>query len=131
MLDAEFEAGAGAVAVGFAAGVAVAVAAGAALLPEPDELADAFAGVVSRFERDFFVVDPVLSLAAVEFDAAVDDFEASAEVSVDASAALVEEPTNAAAVPVSSEWVETALTVVFAAAAVLFVSFLAVVTGLV
>jgi hypothetical protein len=90
VLDAEFEAGAGAVAVGFAAGVAVAVAAGAALLPEPDELADVFAGVVSRFERDFFVVDPVLSLAAVEFDAAVDDFEASADVSVDASAAFFE-----------------------------------------
>ncbi len=31
----------------------------------------------------------------------------------------------------TAEWVETALTVVFAAAAVLFVSFLAVVTGLV
>jgi hypothetical protein len=52
-------------------------------------------------------------------------------VSVDASAALVEERAHAAAAPVSSEWVETALTVVFATAAVLFVSFLAVVTGLV
>jgi hypothetical protein len=89
-VDAEFEAGAGAVAVGFAAGVAVAAAAGAALLPEPDEPADAVAGVVSRFERDFLVVDAVLSLAGAELDAAVDDFDASAEASVDASAAFFE-----------------------------------------
>ena len=35
------------------------------------------------------------------------------------------------AAPATSEWVETALTVMFTAAAVLFVSFLAVVTGIV
>jgi hypothetical protein len=39
--------------------------------------------------------------------------------------AAVEEPS------VTSEWAETALTLTFTAAAVLFVSFLAVVTGLV
>jgi hypothetical protein len=38
---------------------------------------------------------------------------------------------DAEAAPATSEWVETALTVMFTAAAVLFVSFLAVVTGIV
>lgn len=89
--DAELDAGAGTVAVGFAAGVAVAEAAGAALLVEPeDELADAGAGAVSRFERDFLVVDAVLSLAAAELDAGAADFDVSAEASVDASAAFFE-----------------------------------------
>jgi hypothetical protein len=37
----------------------------------------------------------------------------------------------AEAAPATSEWAETALTVMFTAAAVLFVSFLAVVTGIV
>jgi hypothetical protein len=48
-------------------------------------------------------------------------------------AALTDQPAEAAAEDpsVTSEWVETALTVTFTAAAVLFVSFLAVVTGLV
>jgi hypothetical protein len=48
-------------------------------------------------------------------------------------AALTDQPAEAAVEEpsVTSEWVETALTVTFAAAAVLFVSFLAVVTGLV
>jgi len=43
------------------------------------------------------------------------------------------EPMEAAAddAPGNSEWAETALTVLFTASAVLFVSFLAVVTGLV
>ncbi len=85
--EAELDAGADAgVAVGLAAGAAEAEAAGAELLPEPEELAEAFAGVVSRFERDFFVLEAVLSLAAEELDAAVDDFEASADASLDASA---------------------------------------------
>ncbi len=51
----------------------------------------------------------------------------------DSSVALLEQPTNAVAEvqPARSEWAETALTVLFTAAAVLFVSFLAVVAGLV
>jgi hypothetical protein len=46
---------------------------------------------------------------------------------------LPNEPAEVAveSMPVTSEWAEAALTVMFAAAAVLFVSFLAVVTGLV
>jgi hypothetical protein len=88
--DAELDAGAGVVAVGFAAGAAVAVAAGAALLPEPDELADAVAGVVSRLERDFLVVEAVLSLAAAELAAGAADFDASADASVESAAAFFE-----------------------------------------
>lgn len=42
-----------------------------------------------------------------------------------------EPPAEAEAAPAVSEWAETALTVLFTAAAVLFVSFLAVATGLV
>jgi hypothetical protein len=51
----------------------------------------------------------------------------------DMPAALVDQPPEAAVEtsPATSEWAETALTVLFTAAAVLFVSFLAVVTGLV
>ena len=54
-------------------------------------------------------------------------------MSIDAPAALDSEPaeTAAKAGQTASGWVETTLTVMFAAAAVLFVSFLAVVTGLV
>ena len=53
-------------------------------------------------------------------------------MSTDMPAALVE-PEEAVGEDASanSEWAETALTVLFTAAAVLFVSFLAVVTGLV
>jgi hypothetical protein len=40
-------------------------------------------------------------------------------------------PEGATAAAVPSAWVETALTIMFTATAVLFVSFLAVVTGLV
>jgi len=51
----------------------------------------------------------------------------------DSPAAFLEQPANAVAEVQStrSEWAETTLTVLFTAAAVLFVSFLAVVTGLV
>jgi len=54
-------------------------------------------------------------------------------MSTDLPAALVDQPAKAAVEDASnkSEWAETALTVLFTAAAVLFVSFLAVVTGLV
>jgi hypothetical protein len=54
-------------------------------------------------------------------------------MSIDTPAALATEPAEAVAEDQSStrEWAETALTVMFTAAAVLFVSFLAVVTGLV
>ena len=53
--------------------------------------------------------------------------------STDMPAALVEEPTEnvAEAEAVANEWAATALTVLFTAASVLFVSFIAVVTGLV
>jgi hypothetical protein len=46
--------------------------------------------------------------------------------------ALIEPPADAAAepAPAISEWAETALTILFTAAAVLFVSFIAVATGL-
>ncbi|HEX4409824.1 MAG TPA: hypothetical protein VH206_13710 [Xanthobacteraceae bacterium] len=40
-------------------------------------------------------------------------------------------PHVSSAAPVPSAWIETALTIMFTATAVLFVSFLAVVTGLV
>ncbi len=54
-------------------------------------------------------------------------------MSTDIPAALVDEPVEivAEAPSATSEWAETALTVLFTAAAVLFVSFIAVVTGLV
>jgi hypothetical protein len=53
-------------------------------------------------------------------------------MSTDTPAALVNEPETAIVQTTSfSQWAETALTVLFTAAAVLFVSFLAVVTGLV
>jgi len=53
-------------------------------------------------------------------------------MSGDIPVALPNEPEFAVASrPAPSEWAEAALTVMFAAAAVLFVSFLAVVTGLV
>jgi len=54
-------------------------------------------------------------------------------MSTDMSVVLASEPAEAVAAEQSTtrEWVETALTVLFTAAAVLFVSFLAVVTGLV
>ena len=54
-------------------------------------------------------------------------------MSTDMPAALVDQPAEAAPrpQPATSEWAETALTVLFTAAAVLFVSFVAVVTGLV
>ena len=54
-------------------------------------------------------------------------------MSTDMPAALATEPAETAVETPSatSEWAETALTVLFAAAAVLFVSFLAVVTGIV
>jgi len=53
--------------------------------------------------------------------------------STDMPAALVEQPAEAVAEaqPARSEWAETALMVLFTAAAILFVSFVAVVTGLV
>jgi hypothetical protein len=93
-LAAVFVAGAGVeagVAVGFAAGAAAGLAAGAALLPELDVLADPFAGVVSRFERDFFAVVPVLPAAALSFDAAAGAaavvFEESADAFVESAAA--------------------------------------------
>jgi hypothetical protein len=52
---------------------------------------------------------------------------------IDIPVVLPNEPAEVAveSMPVTSEWAEAALTVMFAAAAVLFVSFLAVVTGLV
>jgi hypothetical protein len=54
-------------------------------------------------------------------------------MSTDMPAALATEPAETAveAPSATSEWAETALTVLFTAAAVLFVSFLAVVTGIV
>jgi hypothetical protein len=53
-------------------------------------------------------------------------------MSADIPVALPSEPEFAVeSRPAPSEWAEAALTVMFAAAAVLFVSFLAVVTGLV
>jgi hypothetical protein len=54
-------------------------------------------------------------------------------MSTDLPVALAAHTAEAAAedTPDQSEWAATALTVLFAAAAVLFVSFLAVVTGLV
>jgi hypothetical protein len=52
-------------------------------------------------------------------------------MSTDVPAALVDEPAETETPAATSEWAETALTVLFTAAAVLFVSFLAVVTGLV
>jgi len=54
-------------------------------------------------------------------------------MSIDMPAALENEAatTEAEAQAGTSAWVETALTVLFTAAAVLFVSFIAVVTGLV
>jgi len=51
--------------------------------------------------------------------------------STDMPAGLVEQPAKAEIEAARSEWIETALTVMFTAAAVLFVSFLAIVTGLV
>jgi hypothetical protein len=51
----------------------------------------------------------------------------SAHLSVGSSSEAAESVAN----PSMSHWVETALTVMFTAAAVLFVSFIAVVTGLV
>ncbi len=53
--------------------------------------------------------------------------------STDMPAALVEPSAEAVAEAssASNEWAETALTVLFTAAAILFISFLAVVTGLV
>ena len=53
-------------------------------------------------------------------------------MSIDIPIALSNEPTEIACESKAppSEWAEAALTVMFAAAAVLFVSFLAVVTGL-
>jgi hypothetical protein len=53
--------------------------------------------------------------------------------STDMPAALVEQPAQAVAQAQSarSDWAETALTLLFTAAAILFVSFIAVVTGLV
>jgi xanthine/uracil/vitamin C permease (AzgA family) len=54
-------------------------------------------------------------------------------MSIDMPAALATEPAETVVeVPsATSEWAETALTVLFTAVAVLFVSFLAVVTGIV
>jgi hypothetical protein len=54
-------------------------------------------------------------------------------MSTDAPAAAADSPAeeSVAAQPAVSEWAETALAVVFTAVAVLFVSFIAVVTGLV
>ncbi|HUI12671.1 MAG TPA: hypothetical protein VL048_04280 [Xanthobacteraceae bacterium] len=53
--------------------------------------------------------------------------------STDMPAALIEQPAQAAvqAQSAKSNWAETALTLLFAASAILFVSFVAVVTGLV
>jgi hypothetical protein len=53
--------------------------------------------------------------------------------STDVPVALIEQPVQAVAQAQSAknDWAETALTLLFAAAAVLFVSFVAVVTGLV
>ncbi len=53
-------------------------------------------------------------------------------MSTDMSVVLADEPVETAAEEQSAtrEWADTALTVLFTAAAVLFVSFLAVVTGL-
>ena len=58
-----------------------------------------------------------------------EDFRMSADLSV----VQPDEPaeTLVGTAPSMSQWVETALTVMFTAAAVLFVSFIAVVTGLV
>jgi hypothetical protein len=52
-------------------------------------------------------------------------------MSIDTSGALASEPADAEQQSTTREWAETALTVLFTAAAVLFVSFVAVVTGLV
>ena len=54
-------------------------------------------------------------------------------MATDMPAAPVDQPAEAEAESVSkkTQWTETALTVLFATSAVLFVSFLAVVTGLV
>lgn len=54
-------------------------------------------------------------------------------MSTDLPAALVDQPAETVfeAASATNEWTETALTVLFTAAAVLFVSFIAVVTGLV
>jgi hypothetical protein len=46
-------------------------------------------------------------------------------------AALADRPAAAETQPGSNEWTETVLTLLFTASAILFVSFLAVVTGLV
>lgn len=53
--------------------------------------------------------------------------------STDMPAALIEQPAQAvvAAQTAKNDWAETALSLLFAAAAILFVSFVAVVTGLV
>ncbi len=53
--------------------------------------------------------------------------------STDMPAALIEQPAQAVVATQSAknDWAETALTLLFAAAAILFVSFVAVVTGLV
>ena len=53
--------------------------------------------------------------------------------STDMPAALIEQPAEAvvAAQTAKNDWAETALSLLFAAAAILFVSFVAVVTGLV
>jgi hypothetical protein len=52
-------------------------------------------------------------------------------MSTDTLAAPANEPAETVAEAPTSEWAETALTVLFTAAAVLFVSFLAVVSGIV
>jgi hypothetical protein len=53
--------------------------------------------------------------------------------STDVPAALIEQPAQGVVQPPSAkgEWAETALTLLFAAAAILFVSFVAVMSGLV
>lgn len=53
--------------------------------------------------------------------------------STDMPAALIKQPAHAVdqAQSAKGDWAETALTILFAAAAILFVSFVAVVTGLV
>ena len=53
--------------------------------------------------------------------------------STDMPTALIEQPAQAvvAAQSAKNDWAETSLTLLFAAAAILFVSFVAVVTGLV
>ena len=51
--------------------------------------------------------------------------------STDMLALLVDRPAAAVTQSERNEWTETALTVLFTASAILFVSFLAVVTGLV